>query len=100
MQNLTIEALKEMPPQTIFASGHVELERQAYYLKYDEFIFDKKMRINWIAKTGNIEDWCIYASETFTDREAIAKHGAKIITEEFIRHLVPCSDEAFVQYRY
>jgi hypothetical protein len=72
----------------IFASGVVKHPR----LNPNE--------VRWVAVRGNISDWVIYYDISTYDNEFVARHGEKMITSSIIRSLVPCTDEAFSNYRY
>jgi ABC-type Fe3+-hydroxamate transport system substrate-binding protein len=82
---LTLKQLKEMQPDTIFASG-VGMDGQ------DE--------IRWVAVRGGIHDWAIYYGRLSQSKEEIRDYGDKLFSEEKIKRFVPCDDEAFDMYRY
>jgi len=118
---LTLEKLKEMEPDTIFASG-INLKEHSWFnnakkvseggtLEED----GKSTKVKWVAIRGRIHDWAIYHSmdanitqaDYFDDpqhleasNDIIARGGAKLHKEEEIRAFVPCSDEAFSMYRH
>jgi len=99
MKILTLDILKQMKPETIFASG---------------MFMDSPVGCNiantgrmtpWIAKRGQIHDWTIYCMCRFTDSDRIMTNkelervGDKIFSPHNIRKLVNCTDEAFEMYR-
>lgn len=118
---LTIEKLKAMKPDTIFASGiglieHPWFNNARYRLEGGTLEPDgKSTKVRWVAIRGYIHDWAIYHSmdanfiqADYLDdpihleisEERIAKAGAKLYGEQDIKRLVPCNDEAFKIYRY
>ena len=96
IEKLTLEQLKEMS-EGIFAQGEVvdgpggcNVARTGKMIK-------------WVAVRGNIHDWAIYTDNPYSPQysfEAVRNIGDKISSEENIRKLVPCTDEAFEMYRY
>ena len=121
MEELTLEQLKEMEPNTIFASGISLIEHPWFNnakpvseggtLELD----GKSTKVKWIAIRGGYHDWAIYhsldanfittpylddPSHLEIDNERIANHGAKLHLENDIKRFVPCTDEAFNMYRY
>jgi len=82
---LTLEMLKEMAPDTVFAQGTVSEDSQP---------------MHWFAQRGGIEDWAIcYGPIDWPDGKVLSQ-GAKFFSEDKIKLLVPCDDEAFKMYRY
>lgn len=60
----------------------------------------KTTEVRWVAKVGDgYHDWAIYYDHMDKNVEWIKTHGVKIVNDELIRELVPCSDEAFNCYR-
>jgi hypothetical protein len=119
---LTLQQLKEMAPDTIFAKGsdliiHPWFNDECPNLvneKGEPDIKGKYVKVNWLAIRGGYHDWAIYHSLDanlepadylggFTHLEAtdeqIARDGAKLRREEDIKKLVPCEDDAFEMYR-
>src|SRR3990167_7895897 len=120
MEILTLEKLKTMKPDTIFASGTGLIEHPWFNnakpvteggtLEKD----GRSTKVKWVAIRGYIKDWAIYhsmdANITFADYfdnpehlkatdEQIAKSGAKLRKQIYIKKFVPCNDEAFAMYR-
>ena len=91
---LTIEKLKEMQPDTIFASG----------IEFDDIAginaTGSGQELRWVAVRGGIWDWAIYYHESSHTNEWIKSYGDKVYAERTIRKLVECDDEAFKMYRY
>lgn len=114
-KELTLEDLKQMETNSIFVMGEgyiphpwfndatVSLESDGYHT-----------RVKFVAITGNIGDWAIYHSldanitqADFLDStehlnasvDKVARTGAKLHDREYIRKLVPCTDEALKKYR-
>jgi len=120
---LTLQQLKDMKPNTVFAKGqgliiHPWFDSGPENLVNEKGKPDKKgkyVKVNWVAIRGGIFDWAIYHSldarlessdflSGFVHLEAsderIARGGAKLTREEEIRKFVPCDNEAFSMYRY
>ena len=85
---LTIKDLKEMEPNKVFSFG------KGYYPKLAE------EEVLWVAKRGNYHDWTIYYGPSDWSRTRVEKSGKKVFSEEVIKTLVPCDDEAFKMYRF
>ena len=86
MNELTIQKLKEMKPG-MFSTGTGT---------YPELI-NKKIR--WVAVRGGIHDWAIYYHLSEKSEEFVRTQGDKCFTEDIIKRLVPCTDEAYDMYR-
>lgn len=95
MEKLTIQQLKTIPPQTIFAQGTVKNHPDDVFMTTSR-VGDKMV---WVAKRGIIHDWAIYIHWAERGAGYAANYGDKIHSEEIIRRLVPCTDEAFSMYR-
>ena len=118
---LTLKQLKEMKPDTIFASG-VDMIEHPWFNDATQVCDGgtlepdgRSTKVKWVAIRGGYHDWAIYHSldanfimERYLDdpihlevsHERIAQHGAKLHKEEDIKRFVPCEDEAFKMYRY
>jgi len=117
---LTLKQLKEMKPDTIFASGigtiehpwfnNAKLISEGGTLEAD----GRSTKVKWIAIRGGYHDWAIYHSmdanfiiADYLDDpahlevpdESIARSGAKLHKEEDIKRFVPCDSESFDMYR-
>jgi len=120
MEKITLAQLKEMKPDTIFASGigliehpwvnNAKLVEDGGTLEKDK----RSTKVRWVAVRGGYHDWAIYHSldanfimanylddpiHLITDEWKIVSHGAKLRKEEDIKRFVPCTDEAFALYR-
>ena len=91
---ITLEELKEMEPNTIFADG----------LAVDSPIginmTNSGQNLRWIAIRGGIWDWAIYCHTADKSLEWIKKSGDKVHNENTVKKLVPCDKEAFEMYRH
>ncbi len=87
MERLTIERLKAMKPETVFAKGILN-DPQLY-----------SGRIKWVAVRGQMWDWTIYYHHCHYDYNYIARYGDKCFTDTVIKKLVPCNKKAFGMYR-
>lgn len=119
---LTIEDLKEMKPNTIFATGETLIVHPWFNDATDNLVNEKGepdrqgrfVKVKWVAIRGGIHDWAIYHSlDANLERspylggfshlkrsfEDIAKHGAKLRRPEKIRELVDPTSEAMDMYR-
>lgn len=118
---LTLEQLKAMKPNAIFASGIGYIEHPWFNnarpvseggtLEPD----GRSTKVKWVAVRGFIHDWAIYHSMDANITQAdyfdnpehldasldrIVRVGAKLHKDEDIKRFVPCDDEAFKMYRY
>lgn len=94
MKILSLQQLKDMQPNTIFATGETSVE--------DYWDNSKEMQINWIAVRGGIHDWAIYyqlVEKNWSDSE-IRNMGEKMHNEVSIKKCVSYDDEAFKMYRH
>lgn len=94
---LTLEKLKAMQPDTVFAQGVIEDSPKGIN------IGNTGKELKWVAIRGGIHDWAIYADSPYESKdsfEEVAKYGNKVISKENIIKLVPCDEETFKMYRY
>ena len=91
---LDLQMLKSMPDGCIFATGTM------FDIKDGLHITGSGRELRWIAKRGQINDWTIYCHFSNMGMGEISRIGDKITMEHHIKMLVPCSDEAFLMYRY
>lgn len=91
---LTLQQLKDMPSDDIFATG-VAIDNEDGL-----FMANTGKELRWVAVRGGIHDWAIYYH--FSDKSAdwIRSYGDKVYDERNIKKLVPCNEEAFALYRY
>jgi hypothetical protein len=90
---LTLKQLEDMPVQTKFATGECIDSPEGINMMGSE-----KM-LRWVAVRGGVADWAIYCHFTDHSIEEVAAEGDKVIWEEHIKKLVPCTDEAYLRYR-
>lgn len=93
---LTIEQLKLLPPETIFAKGITTNDPEGVYMT-DYRRGDKMI---WMAQRGRIYDWCIYICWEEEGEEYCLSNGDKVSSQFNIKKLVPCDDKAFGMYRF
>lgn len=86
--------LMDMPPDTIFAQGEIIDSPEGVNMS------NSGKLLKWVACRGGYYDWCIYIQFAIHDFDYVKRMGDKIITEFYIKRLVPCDDEAFELYRY
>ena len=91
---VTLEQLKAMKPNAIFATGTANDDPEGL------FMANTNRLLRWVAVRGGIWDWAIYCHFADRDEEWIKRHGDKVHDEKHIRKLVPCDDEAFSMYRF
>lgn len=116
MKQLTLQDLKNMSPDTIFASGiglivHPWFNNAKRVLEED----GRHTKVKWVAVRGNIEDWCIYHSmdanicqanyfdcdcHLKASDEHIANSGAKLRDIDKIKLFVNPNEEALKMYRF
>ena len=118
---LTLQQLKNMEPDTVFASGEGLIEHpwfnNATPISEDGNLEPdgRSTKVHWVAIRGRYHDWAIYhsldanldhsdylngQSHLAVPDTLIASHGAKLHNETKIKEFVPCDDEAFAMYRY
>ena len=85
MTMITLQMLKDMEPDTIFASG--------------VFLYDGDNK-QWVACRGGIWDWAIYYGQVYDTKEQIQRMGTKLHEMPEVKKLVNCTDEALAQYRH
>ena len=90
---LTLDQLKAMPEDTIFATGIADDVPDGL------FMANTGRELRWVAVRGGIHDWAIYCHFSEHDEEWIRRHGDKVHSENHIKKLVPCEDQAFAMYR-
>lgn len=90
---LTLQQLKDMEPDTIFATGETKDG-------YDTVnMYGKGQDLKWVATRGGIYDWAIYIAPDDWDDLRIKQFGDKVHDRKSIKKLVPCTDEALEMYR-
>lgn len=90
---LTLQQLKDMEPDTIFATGETKDG-------YDTVnMYGKGQDLKWVATRGGIHDWAIYIAPDDWDDLRIKQFGDKVHDRKSIKKLVPCDDEALEMYR-
>lgn len=92
---LTLEKLKAMKPRQIIATGIADDTEDGL------FMLGTGRELLWVAVRGDIHDWAIYCGWAEDNSElSIIQHGDKVHSEQNIRKLVKCDDEAFNWYRH
>lgn len=101
---LTVNALKEMGPEKVFATGETTNDPEGVFITREHL----GRKLLWIAKRGDVYDWTIYigwAEYQIGDHpltpigyHRILSNGDKVMKED-AKKLVPCTDEAFNLYR-
>jgi hypothetical protein len=90
---LTIQQLKDMEPDTIFATGTAKDEPGSLNMARTG------QELHWVAIRGGIHDWAIYVAPADWEDEHIASSGDKVHDRENIKKLVECDEEALGMYR-
>ena len=91
---LTLQNLKDMEPDTIFATGVTTNDPAGINMSNDG------RELRWVACRGGIHDWAIYIQSADWPEDEVKRVGDKVTSEHNIKKLVPCDDEAFRMYRY
>lgn len=122
LSELTLDALKKMEPNKIFATGYTTIIHPWFNnTKLTNVNADgdaepggRYVIVRWVAVRGGIHDWAIYHSldanleparylDGFAHLSAsyqkIADHGAKLRDLKKIKELVNATDEAMEMYR-
>ena len=91
---LTVEQLKDMQENEIFATGIVLDNPDGVNMT------NSGKTLRWVAVRGNgFPDWSIYCHWAEKSIDFIAAQGDKVCRPEHIKKLVPCDEEAFAMYR-
>ena len=91
---LTVEQLKAMPKETMFATGELLDNPEGLWMSRTG------RNLRWVAVRGEIYDWTIYCHFAEHTAEWIRSNGDKVFDEVHIKRCVPCDEEAFKLYRY
>ena len=87
----------DMPPGTTFAVGVAKDEPGSLNMARTG------KKIKWVAKRGEgMHDWAIYCyfnEPVEVTMGYVTSWGDKVFSEEHIKMLVPCDDEAYSLYR-
>jgi len=90
---LTLQQLKDMEPDTVFATSITTDGYDAVNM------YGKGQELRWVATRGGIHDWAIYIAPIDWTEEMVKSNGDKVHNRESIKKLVPCDDEALEMYR-
>lgn len=90
---LTLQQLKDMDPDTIFATGETTDGYDAVNM------YGKGQELRWVATRGGIHDWAIYVGPKAWKEDMVKSNGDKVHNRESVKKLVPCDDEALGMYR-
>ena len=90
---LTLQQLKDMEPDTIFATGETTDGYDAVNM------YGRGQELRWVATRGGIHDWAIYIAPKDWTEEMVKSNGDKVHNRESVKKLVPCDDEALGMYR-
>lgn len=90
---LTLQELKDIEPNTMFATGLTVDSPDGVNMTNSE------RPLRWVAVRGGIHDWAIYIQNSGWGEAQVRSNGDKVRREEHIKKLVPCDDQAFAMYR-
>ena len=93
---LTSEQLRQLLPNSIIASGIIKNNPDGLFMTTSR-LGDNLM---WVAKKGTIDDWAIYIHWEESGIDFVISNGDKVTNIDYIKKLVPCSDEVLQMYRY
>jgi hypothetical protein len=93
-KELTVEALKEMAPGTVFLKGEIIDGPMGVNMT------NSGRQLRWIARRGQVHDWTIYIHWAESTWEYIGDYGDKPVADNHIKRLVPCDDEALKKFRH
>lgn len=94
---LTTKDLESMEPGTVFAHGTVINSPEGGIYMTES---DVGRMLMWAAVRGHgIPDWTVYIHWADRGLDYVINNGDKIINQDNVKALVPCSDEAFKWYR-
>lgn len=91
---LTVGDIESLEPGDIIKTGTVSDNPEGVNMNNS----DKLLR--YVAIRGQAPDWAIYIHLADFPVSFIARGGDKVISENNIRKLVPCTDEAYAKYRF
>ena len=92
---ITLEKLKAMEPDTIFARGVIVDSPDGINM------MNSGRLLKWVACRGGIWDWAIYCCyDDECDYEYAKQSGEKVHNEHNIKKLVECDTGAFKMYRH
>ena len=94
MKKLTLQQLKDMKADIIFAAGKTTDDSQGINMS------NSGQPLRWVAVRGGIWDWAIYIDFAEKSIAQIRDMGNKVTDEKNIKKLVDCDNEAFKMYRY
>ena len=89
----TLEAFEQIPYGTIFAAGRTIDSPKGINM------FNTEENLYWVAKKGGYNDWAIYCSEFYTDKEMIALSGRKVPKGMDISKIMNCEPAMLERYR-
>lgn len=81
---LTLRQLKEMKPDTIFATGETV---DGYH---GANMTGSGQKLRWVATRGGIHDWAIYIAPEDWDEEEIKRMGDKVHDRDTVQKFMPC----------
>jgi len=95
---LTLDMLNKFDPHTVMFTGTAINAPGGIYMESAPRYHNKELL--WAAVRGGINDWCIVIHWKCNGLDFVVEQGDKVVNKEYIRQLVPCTDEAFKRYRY
>ena len=90
---LTLQQLKDMEPDTIFATGETTDDALGVNMT------GIGQPLRWVATRGGIWDWAIYIHKASWSEDEIKRVGDQVHNRETVKNLVPCDDAALGMYR-
>lgn len=93
---LTLKELKEMEPDTIFATGLIENSPEGIYMT----IYREGDLLRYVAIRGGYHDWAIYVHWAENDISYITTAGQKVSSLNNVRKIIFADEEALNMYRF
>ena len=90
---LTLQALKDMEPHKIFATGLTIDNPSGVNMSNSDRV------LRWVARRGGTYDWAIYIGPQEDSISDVASKGDKVHGKDNIKRLVDCDDKALAMYR-
>jgi len=90
---LDIEAFDKIPAGSTFATGVLPNSPTGIFMTRDGG------DLRWVAVKGYAHDWAVYCHWAYHSEDFVASSGDKVLTPEYVKRCVPCTEEVMERYR-